>query len=110
GARRGRRRRRGRPPVGARGGRRGLPILTAAAPGGCRGRSLRAARVTVREVAEARRTHKAFGPEPVPRETLLELLSLARLAPNHHLTQPWRFRVLGPATLARLQEAAGQSE
>jgi nitroreductase len=66
--------------------------------------------VTIREVAEARRTHKAFGSEPVPRETLLELLSLARLAPNHHLTQPWRFRVLGTAALARLQEAAGPSE
>ena len=66
--------------------------------------------MTIREVAEARRTHKAFGPEPVPRETLTELLSLARLAPNHHLTQPWRFRVLGPATLARLREAAGPSE
>jgi len=66
--------------------------------------------VTIREIAEARRTHKAFGPEPVPRETLTELLSLARLAPNHHLTQPWRFRVLGPAALARLQEAAGPSE
>ena len=38
---------------------------------------------------------------------LLELLSLARHAPNHHLTQPWRFRVLGPETLARLKEAAG---
>jgi len=66
--------------------------------------------VTIREIAEARRTHKAFGPEPVPRETLTELLSLARLAPNHHLTQPWRFRVLVPAALARLQEAAGPSE
>ena len=66
--------------------------------------------MTIREIAEARRTHKAFGPEPVPRETLTELLSLARLAPNHHLTQPWRFRVLGPAALARLQEAAGPSE
>jgi nitroreductase len=66
--------------------------------------------VTIREVAEARRTHKAFGPQPVPRETLLELLALARLAPNHHLTQPWRFRVLGSAALARLQEAAGPSE
>ncbi len=62
------------------------------------------------ELAAARRTHKAFGPEPVPRETLLELLELARLAPNHHLTQPWRFRVLGPAALARLKEAAGPSE
>ena len=62
------------------------------------------------ELAAARRTHKAFGPEPVPRETLVELLGLARLAPNHHLTQPWRFRVLGPEALARLKEAAGPAE
>jgi nitroreductase len=66
--------------------------------------------VTLRELAATRRTHKSFGSEPVPRETLLELLEVARLAPNHHLTQPWRFRVLGPAALARLQEAAGPSE
>jgi len=66
--------------------------------------------VSLAELAAARRTHKAFGPDPVPRETLLELLELARLAPNHHLTQPWRFRVLGPETLARLKEAAGPSE
>ena len=62
------------------------------------------------ELAAARRTHKAFGSEPVPRETLLELLDVARLAPNHHLTQPWRFRVLGPDTLARLKECAGTAE
>jgi nitroreductase len=66
--------------------------------------------VSLRELAAARRTHKAFGPEPVPRETLVELLGLARLAPNHHLTQPWRFRVLGPEALARLKEAAGPAE
>ncbi len=62
------------------------------------------------DLAAARRTHKAFGPEPVPREAVLELLDVARLAPNHHLTQPWRFRVLGPDALARLKEAAGPSE
>ena len=61
-------------------------------------------------LAAARRTHKAFGSEPVPRDTLLELFELARLAPNHHLTQPWRFRVLGPETLGRLKECAGTSE
>jgi nitroreductase len=66
--------------------------------------------VSFDELAAARRTHKAFGPEPVPRRTLLGLLALARLAPNHHLTQPWRFRVLGPEALARLKEAAGPSE
>lgn len=46
-------------------------------------------------VIRTRRTHKAFGPEPVGRGTLLELFELARWAPNHHLTNPWRFRVLG---------------
>jgi nitroreductase len=55
----------------------------------------------------SRRTHKAYGPEPVDRTTLEELLELARWAPNHHLTNPWRFRVVGPAALARLKEAAG---
>ena len=54
-----------------------------------------------------RRTHKVYGPEPVDRETLDELLELARWAPNHHLTNPWRFRVLGPEALGRLKAAAG---
>ncbi len=53
-----------------------------------------------------RRTHKAFAPEPVAHEVLEELFELARWAPNHHLTDPWRFRVLGPETLARLKEIA----
>jgi nitroreductase len=66
--------------------------------------------VSLAELAAARRTHKAFGPEPVPRETLLELFAVAALAPTHHLTQPWRFRVLGPASLAALKEAAGEKE
>ena len=66
--------------------------------------------MTLRELAQARRTHKAFGAEPVPRETLLELFEVARLAPNHHLTQPWRFRVLGPETVAALKECGGPSE
>ena len=54
-----------------------------------------------------RRTHKAFAPEPVSREVLEELFELARWAPNHHLTAPWRFRVLGPQALERLKQAAG---
>jgi len=66
--------------------------------------------MSVEEAIRGRRTHKSFEPEPVPRELLEELLELARWAPNHHLTQPWRFRVLGPDSLARLKEAAGPSE
>jgi nitroreductase len=59
------------------------------------------------ELVHARRTTKVFGSEPVDRATVEELLELARWAPNHHLTNPWRFYVLGPAALARLKDAAG---
>jgi nitroreductase len=55
----------------------------------------------------ARRTHKVYGAEPIDRDTLEELLELARWAPNHHLTNPWRFRVVGPEARRRLKEAAG---
>lgn len=61
----------------------------------------------VETAIRTRRTHKAFGSEPLPREQIEELLELARWAPNHHLTAPWRFRVVGPRTLARLKEVAG---
>jgi nitroreductase len=66
------------------------------------------ARMEVEEAIRSRRTVKAFEPEPVDRETLEELLELARWAPNHHLTNPWRFRVLGPRSLERLKTAAGE--
>ncbi|HEX2393367.1 MAG TPA: nitroreductase family protein [Solirubrobacterales bacterium] len=61
----------------------------------------------VETAIRSRRTHKAFGPQPLPREQLLELLELANWAPNHHLTVPWRFRVVGPGALERLKRAAG---
>jgi nitroreductase len=61
----------------------------------------------VEAAIRTRRTHKAFGPEPVPRAQLEELFELAAWAPNHHLTVPWRFRVVGPGALARLKDAAG---
>jgi nitroreductase len=61
----------------------------------------------VEQAIRDRRTHKAFALEPLPRELLDELLELARWAPNHHLTNPWRFRVLGPQALGRLKQAAG---
>jgi nitroreductase len=63
--------------------------------------------VDAEQAIRTRRTHKAYGAEPVPRATLEELFELARWAPNHNLTNPWRFRILGPASLARLKAAAG---
>jgi hypothetical protein len=38
------------------------------------------------------------------------MLELGRWAPNHHVTNPWRFRVLGPAALERLKHAAGPQD
>ena len=58
------------------------------------------------QAVRSRRTHKAYGTEPVAREVLEELFELATWAPNHHLTNPWRFRVLGPASLERLRGVA----
>jgi nitroreductase len=63
--------------------------------------------VDVETAIRTRRTHKAFGSERLGREEIEELLDLARWAPNHRLTAPWRFRVLGPEALRRLQEVAG---
>jgi len=63
--------------------------------------------VDVDDAIRARRTIKAYAPLPVARETLEELFELARWAPNHHLTNPWRFRVLGPRALEALKAAAG---
>lgn len=63
--------------------------------------------VEVEAAIRTRRTHKVFGSDPVQREVLEELFELARWVPNHHLTNPWRFRVIGPSALAALKAAAG---
>jgi len=60
----------------------------------------------VEKAIRTRRTHKAFGPVEVPSAVVEELIELARWAPNHHLTNPWRFRVIGPRTRERLIELA----
>src|SRR5438874_13195448 len=66
--------------------------------------------VELQQAIRERRTHKQFGSRPVDEATVRTLLDLARYAPNHHLTQPWRFRVLGPETRSRIDEVAGEKE
>jgi nitroreductase len=61
------------------------------------------------EALRTRRTHKAYGPDPVDPALVGELVELARWAPNHRLTEPWRFRVVGPVALAALK-AAGPAD
>jgi nitroreductase len=52
--------------------------------------------------AMARRVStRAFQPRPVPRELLARLLDAAVRAPNHKLTEPWRFVVLTGASRDR---------
>jgi nitroreductase len=60
----------------------------------------------VEKAIRTRRTHKAFASQPVAPAVLDELFELASWAPNHHLTSPWRFRVLGERTRARLMALA----
>ena len=67
-------------------------------------------RMDVIEAIRTRRTVKAFRPDPVPREQLERILGAARWAPNHRLTQPWRFRHVGPVALGRLMSASGDEK
>ncbi|WP_440996242.1 nitroreductase family protein [Arhodomonas sp. SL1] len=50
------------------------------------------------ELIRSRRTINRFRPEPPPREAVLRALELARWAPNHHLTEPWHFYLIGERT------------
>lgn len=51
-----------------------------------------------------RRTVRRFQDRPVDREVVALLLDAAVRAPNHRLTEPWRFYVLDRAALDRLAE------
>ena len=62
----------------------------------------------VLDAIHSRRTVKDYGDAPVPRNQLDRILEAARWAPNHRMTEPWRFRVLGPVALGRLASAAGE--
>jgi nitroreductase len=50
------------------------------------------------DVIRSRRTVDNFQPQLPPRESILRAIELARWAPNHKHTQPWRFHLLGPET------------
>jgi nitroreductase len=50
----------------------------------------------VSDAIQGRRSIKRFADRPITRDEIEALLAAAALAPNHRLTQPWRFYVLGP--------------
>jgi nitroreductase len=56
------------------------------------------------EAVRTRRTYKSYSDEALSHDELSELFELARWAPNHKLTEPWRFRVVGPEAMERLRK------
>jgi nitroreductase len=56
------------------------------------------------EAIQRRTSVRRYRPDPVSRETIERLLDCAVRAPNHKLTEPWRFAVLTGAAKARLAE------
>ena len=64
--------------------------------------------MNVSDAIAQRRSIKKFQDRPVTREEIEALLNAAVLAPNHHLTQPWRFYVLGPESRRRYGVALGE--
>lgn len=56
------------------------------------------------ERIRARRTVKLFLQQPVSRQLILEAIEVARWAPNHHLTEPWHFYLLGDEAIRQSVE------
>lgn len=59
------------------------------------------------DAIESRRSIKRFTDRPVSREDVLRLLEAFTRAPNHRMTQPWRFYVLGPEARRQYGTALG---
>lgn len=64
-----------------------------------------AAAEAVEQAIASRRAVRAFLPDPVDPALVRHLLELAAQAPSGTNMQPWRLRVLGPRTRARLETA-----
>ena len=53
------------------------------------------------EVIRGRRTINLYLQTPVPRALVREAIDAATWAPNHHVTEPWHFYLLGQETVER---------
>ena len=58
----------------------------------------------IKEAIVSRRSVFKFKQEPVPNAVIEQIFSYGIWAPNHHLTEPWRFTVIGEATQLTLAE------
>ena len=60
------------------------------------------------ELMRQRRTIALFDDRPVARELVMQAIEVARWAPNHHVTEPWHFYLLGPRGRERMVELVRQ--
>lgn len=60
---------------------------------------------SVLDLIKSRRTVRSFDGQPVPDAVLSDLIDAARWAPNHRMTEPWRFYVLRKGGERRRQVA-----
>jgi nitroreductase len=54
----------------------------------------------IAERIRSRRTTKLFLKQKVSRKLVRDAIELARWAPNHHLTEPWHFYLMGPEKIS----------
>jgi nitroreductase len=62
----------------------------------------------VHDAIRSRRSIFRFKPDPVPLETLERILAFGVWAPNHNLTEPWRFTLIGEETRQILARRYGE--
>lgn len=62
------------------------------------------------DVLRNRRSINLFEPGSVDRAFLLDAIEVARWAPNHRLTEPWRFYLLGDETAEAVARLAAELE
>src|SRR5438132_1744305 len=65
--------------------------------------------MSVLDAIVTRRSIPQFQPTPVPREIIKRLLDAAVWVPNHRLTEPWQFFVLGRRASGDLLRSGGTS-
>ena len=56
------------------------------------------------EVLRGRRTINLYLQTPVPKKLVRAAIEAATWAPNHHVTEPWRFYLLGKKTIGACVE------
>jgi nitroreductase len=64
--------------------------------------------MNVTDAIQQRRSIKRFTDRSLTRDEIEQLLAAATMAPNHRLTQPWRFHVLGPEARYAYGAALGE--